>query len=198
MITPDGLRTIVAGPESIVAASASNGRIAVLVSTWPRTVRIYSRTGSLLREIVPSNPREIALTGNQLVVLTSKNTVEVYDWTTGDLLHTWEIAKVPPNALPAHLAVYGRLAVYAIDAGSEAPRTLRLLDLETGQDVAIVRARGGRSSRFRSSRLQRRRLYESRRRARLTRARLRRHIHHDMTTSGSCAGSSSSCRWRSC
>jgi hypothetical protein len=76
-------------------------------------------------------------------VLTGTNTVEVYDWTTGDLLHTWPVATVPPDGRPAQLAVYGHLAVYAIDRAYNAPRTLRVLNLETGKDRAIVLARGG-------------------------------------------------------
>lgn len=144
LITPSGLQTITTGPGAIVAESASNGRIAVLVSSaFPPTVRIYSSTGAFLSELAPSAAREIALSGSRLVVLTWKNTVDVYDWSTGDLLHTWPVATVPPGARTAHLAVYGRLAVYAIDSGYATPRTLRLLDLETGRDVAVVRARGG-------------------------------------------------------
>jgi hypothetical protein len=143
LVTPTGLRTIVTGAGAIVAESAAGGRIAVLVPVAPPTVGIYSAKGTLLREIAPSIAREIVLSGNRLIVLTWTNTLEVYDWTTGALLHTWPIAATAPNRRPGHLAVYGRLAVYAVDPSYAAPRRLHLLDLTTGEDVVIGRASGG-------------------------------------------------------
>lgn len=93
LITPTGLQTIATGPGAIVAASASDGHIAVLRSTeaWPAdqvgpetatpTVGIYSADGALLGEIAVSFPAprcytpwagvEVALSGNELVVLTT-------------------------------------------------------------------------------------------------------------------------------
>ena len=135
LVTPSRLRTIVGGPGSIVSGSADGAHIAVLRTPGTHTVGVYSAGGKLLREITPAgnaaidgvNTPEIALSGHRLVVLTwptfdpvkgfsgPGKTVEVYDWTTGKLVHTWPVATKTPNRLPGHLAVYGRLAVYAVD-----------------------------------------------------------------------------------
>jgi hypothetical protein len=157
LITPKRLRTIVTGPGAIVAESAADGRIAVLRSTlaWPAsdvgptttapTIGVYSADGTLLREITPSSASEIALSGKRLVVLTDGNTLEVYKWATGELVHTLPVAA--PRQEGGHLAVYGKLAVYAVDPRYWT-RKLHLLDLTTGKDVVIATATGsGYSSR---------------------------------------------------
>ena len=166
LITPTGLRRIDSGSAAMVAASADGGHIAVLRSTtaWPPgpddfvspppttatpTVGIYSADGMRLSEIaLDTNPNtffRIALSGNQLVVLTrtidfspsvsSTARIDVYDWTTGARLHTWPL--LAPNYLPALaydlLAVHGRLAVLE-GRGFR----LHLLDLATGKDVTIA------------------------------------------------------------
>src|SRR5256885_2082664 len=94
-----------------------------------RRVGARAEAGAPLREIAPTSAREIALSGRRLVVLTETKTIEVYDWTTGALVHTWPVAATTPNKLPGHLAVYGKLAVYAVDPRYAAPRQLHLLDL---------------------------------------------------------------------
>lgn len=154
LVTPTRLRAIVTGPDAIVSESADGGRIAVLTPGSPPTVGIYSAGGKLLHQVIPAgNVAEIALSGNRLVVLprpdwspvtglSGGKTLEVYDWTTGALVHTWPVAASTPNRLPGHLAVYRRLAVYAVDPRFAAPRTLHLLDLTTGKDVVIARATG--------------------------------------------------------
>jgi hypothetical protein len=160
LVTPKRLRTIVTGPGAIVAESAAGGRIAVLRSTlaWPASdvgpattipsVGVYSADGTLLREITPSSAREIALSGKRLVVLTDGNTLDVYKWTTGELVHTWPVVTPTPRQEGGHLAVYGKLAVYAVDPRYAAARKLHLLDLTTGKDVVIATAIGsGYSSR---------------------------------------------------
>jgi hypothetical protein len=154
VVTPAGLRQIVSGPGAIVAASADGGRIAVLRSqeAWrtyaaappipAASVGIYSASGKLLREIVPSSAEEIALSGGRLVVLTEAKTLEVYDRQTGALVHAWPIAASTPKLQAGHLAVYGRLAVYSVDPRYSAARRLHVLNLTTGKDVVIATARG--------------------------------------------------------
>lgn len=151
LVTPGGLRTIVAGPGAAVAESADAGRIAVLRSTaaWPAddvgpptsvpTVGIYSAQGRLLRELAPSrDANKIALSGKRLVVLTKTfpptggvtSTFEVYDWTTATLLHTWT-----PQTSCGTFSVSGQL----LACFGETQR-LHLLDLTTGKDVVIAQA----------------------------------------------------------
>lgn len=129
------------------------------------SVGIYSTGGKLLRAIVLDTPvtppptcgdcvsygstmfNSLALSGNRLVVLTQTNPetgssgyttkLEIYDWTTGALLHTWPIVLRPwaANVAPA-LAAHGRLA------GVEGRNKLLLFDLTTGKDVTIATSPG--------------------------------------------------------
>ncbi len=154
LVTPTGLKQIATGPGAIMAASADGGRIAVLRNPdeWPYaggaptpavTVGIYSSSGTLLREIVPSTAREVALTGDRLVVLTGTKTLEVYAWKTGTLLHTWPLAKTTPRLRAGHLAAYGQLATYSVDPRQASSRSVHVISLATGRDVVIGTGRSG-------------------------------------------------------
>jgi hypothetical protein len=152
LVTPTGLHTIATGPGAIVATSASDGHIAVFRSTvaWPAdnvspatatpTLGIYSTSGSLLHEVaLDPSAREVAVSGKELVVLTETiqqaslvATLQVYDWTTGALMHVWPIAL--GQAGGRGLVVHGRFAAL------EGPASLRLVDLTTGNNVSIARA----------------------------------------------------------
>ena len=153
LVTPTGLKQIVTGPGAIMAASADAGRIAVLRNpeAWPYygapptaapTVGIYSSAGKLLREITPSSAEEVGLSGDRLVVLTERKTLEVYAWKTGELVHTWPIAKATPTLKAGHLSVYGNLATYSVDPRQAWTRAVHVLQLTTGKDVVIAKARG--------------------------------------------------------
>lgn len=129
--------------------------------TTEPSVRVYSSGGKLLRMIVLSTPvppphtcgdcvgypstiqNSLALSGNLLVVLTETNpetgptpwtwttTLQVYNWTTGALLHTWPISFKPwALNVAAPLAAYGRFA--AVEG-----RRLHLVDLTSGEDKVI-------------------------------------------------------------
>lgn len=167
LVTPTGLRQIASGPGAIVAESADGGHIAALRSTaaWPGgpandeyppppttapSVGIYSAKGALLSEIAlgdrPDSMLKIALSGDRLVVLTvtrgmsgpQTTTVEVYNWTTGELLHTWPLASA---ISPDLLGVSGRIAVLQGSKGlkgSPGRGSLHLVDLATGKDVAFA------------------------------------------------------------
>ena len=154
LVSSAGLKQIVVGPGAIISQSADSGRIAVLRSeeAWPMygqstalgtpvTVGIYSTSGALLKEIAPGSAEEIALTGDRLVVLTETNTLEVYNWKTGTLVHTWPTAATG-RARAGHLAAYGQLAVYRVDPRSAAARTLHVMRLTTGKDVVLATGRG--------------------------------------------------------
>lgn len=157
LVTRTGLHTIATGPGAIVAKSADGGHIAVFRSTqaWPAdtvrpttatpTVGIYSSTGSLLHEVaVDQDAREISLSGKELVVLTETipapdtfvATLQVYDWTTGTLMHVWPVALGRQGG--SGLTVHGRFAALEAHGG------LRLVDLTTGKDVAIAPSSGAR------------------------------------------------------
>jgi hypothetical protein len=153
-ISASGLRQIASGPGAIMSASAGSGRIAVLRSeeAWPyggrasnetpATVGIYSANGNLLEEITPSSAEEVALSGSTLAVLTETKTLEIYDWTTGTLLHRWPVASSTPKLEAGHLAVYGKVGVYSVDPRRAAARTLHVINLTTGKDAVLVSGRG--------------------------------------------------------
>jgi hypothetical protein len=122
-------------------------------------VGIYSTGGRLLHEIAVNVPPPtqdcsspytnilgIALSGNQLVVLrldvphpgSLTRTFEVYDWTTGALVHTWA-----PQPKACNFAASGSLAAYSAGCGYiGGTQRLHLLDLATGKDVVIAHAAG--------------------------------------------------------
>jgi hypothetical protein len=133
--------------------------------TTQPSVGVYSAQGTLLREIVLSTPiplppagyyyptilNSVALSGNRVVVLTETNrdpepdagaprwdtTLQVYNSTTGTLVHSWPIA-ITPEATnrAAPLAAYGRFAAI------EGARRLHLVDLTTGKDVLTAPSSG--------------------------------------------------------
>jgi hypothetical protein len=117
-------------------------------------VGVYSTGGKLLREIAlnvplpdpcayPSPIIRIGLSGNQLVVLrlevpqagSLNATVEVYDWTTGALVHTWPVALSHVAPIEDRLSVSGRIAIIT------GAFKLRLLDLTTGRAATIAASR---------------------------------------------------------
>ena len=147
LVSSAGLKQIVVGPGAIISQSADSGRIAVLRSeeAWPMygqsmalgtpvTVGIYSTSeGCSSRRSLQAQAEEIALTGDRLVVLTETNTLEVYNWKTGTLVHTWPTA-VTGRDRAGHLAAYGQLAVYRVDPRSAAAQTLHVMRLNTGKE----------------------------------------------------------------
>jgi hypothetical protein len=161
VITSTDVRPIASGAGAIVAEAADGGHIAVLRSgtdAWPHgsrralssapTVGIYSTDGTLLHEVALTPPGpdsigvQISLSGNRLVALrtalhapsgTSTVTLEVYDWPTGALEHTWPVA-IEQYTGEVSFAVHGSLAAV------EGPYRLHLVDLDTGKDVMIAPA----------------------------------------------------------
>jgi hypothetical protein len=117
-------------------------------------VGVYSTSGTLLGEIAlnvalpntcgyPSTFIRIALGGNQLVVLRLQlpqagsltATVEVYNWTTGVLVHTWPLVLSHASPIADRLFVSGRIALVS------GAFKLQLLDLTTGNQVTIAASR---------------------------------------------------------
>lgn len=151
LVTGSGLSPLADGPGSIVSRSVDGGHIAVLRSSpWSSasTVGIYSRDGSTLGEVLlgPLDPdttgTQVSLSGNHVVVLTTALhqpsgpttvTLEVYDWSTQQLLHTWPVG-IHSDGGEVSFAVQGGLAAV------EGPSRLHLVDLTTGKDVNVAPA----------------------------------------------------------
>jgi hypothetical protein len=121
------LTAVSTGVQVLRAAVADRGRIAV--ARVDGTVALYSATGEVLRTIVPTSVKEVALEGGDLAVLTASQTLEVYSAATGQRRATWPVA---PGA--AGLDVASGRAVYAVS------RTVHVLRLADGKDVALPSA----------------------------------------------------------
>jgi hypothetical protein len=152
-VTPTGLRPIATGPGAIVSASSDGSHVAVVPlrsavmgpqyceTTGPASASVYSVTGKPLRRIATGPLTEVALGGMRLVVLTPspKLSLDVYDWTTGALVHSWPVARAESNA--AHVQIEGRLVAYSVYVRRTAER-LHLLNVTTGKDVVVATANG--------------------------------------------------------
>jgi hypothetical protein len=155
LVTPTGLRTIATGASAVASESADNGHIAVVPLrdatmgpyycevTLPSTVAVYSVNGAQLRRIEAGPVGQVALSGKRLVVETATetetSTFDVYDWTTGALLHSWPAPSMGFN----DFGVSGRVLAYSVYAAGHSPAKLHLLDLTTGKDVVVAKLHVG-------------------------------------------------------
>lgn len=145
VITAHGLRRIVAGSNGIVAADSDASRIAVLHPSGPfqdsfiykpSEVAIYSSSGKLLKRFKPvgidlngsTQMAEVALQGDELAVLTPQPRLELYNWRSGALLHSF---RVPRGA--RQLDVQGQVATYIGANGL----SLHVLGLRSGKDAVF-------------------------------------------------------------
>jgi hypothetical protein len=115
------------GLDTLVAGAADGGRIAVAHADG--TVELLSANGSPLRTIGVEPPKEIALAGNRLLVLTRTRKIDVYSASTGRL--------VAAHGVPAgsqHLDAAGDVAAFA--AGPK----LHVLRLASGKDTVTATA----------------------------------------------------------
>jgi hypothetical protein len=154
LVTGAGLSPLAGGSGSIISQAVDNGHIADLQSgPWSSStgVSIYSTGGEPLNQFSLGAAQEVALTGNQLAVLTPSPTptIEIYDWTTGELEHTWPAAGAStatsgPHQV-GHVEAYGGLVFYSVYTGYVGGNeTLHVLDPTTGKDsvLATVKAFG--------------------------------------------------------
>lgn len=123
-----GLRRIAVGEQTLLAQSADAGRIAVLRSDG--SIGVYATSGRLLLQILSASPRDLALHGKYLVVLTKARKLAVYDSHTGALLRTLAV-RGPTRAALQNLDVESNLAVYTVWP------EVRVVNLTTGKDRAI-------------------------------------------------------------
>jgi hypothetical protein len=125
------LKQVATGADTVEAASADGGRVAVLRSDG--TVALYSSAGSLLRTVNPSSAVEVALSGHNLVVLTQARTLELYNTQTGNRRKTLSVH----GGRAGNLDVQGNVAIYT--TGS----TVHAVNLSSRKDRAIGTLRGG-------------------------------------------------------
>jgi len=119
-----------AGLDTLVAADADGGRIAVAHADG--TVTLFSSKGAPLQTIGIEPAKNVALSGNRLVVLTKTRRIQVYNTQTGRA----ELGRLVP-AVAGHLAADGAIAAYAVGA------SLHVLRLATGRDTVVATAPKG-------------------------------------------------------
>jgi hypothetical protein len=156
-ITPGGFLALGGGVASMVSRAIDGGRIATLQSSpWSTSssVSLWSTNGEPLANYPVDTAAEIALTGNQLAVLTPSPmpTIEICDATTGKLEHTWPAqgattATSGPHQV-AHVEAYGGLVFYSVYTGYVGNwETLHILDPATGQDAVVAKVKAFGSNR---------------------------------------------------
>jgi hypothetical protein len=152
LVTSGGLEALTGGSGSIVSQAIDSGHIADLSSgPWASStsVSIYSTSGNPLNEFSLSAAEEIALTGDQLAVLTPSPmpSIEIYDWMTGALEHTWAAqgattATAGQNQV-GHVEAYGGLVLYSVYSGYfGGSEKLHVLDPATGRDAVVGNVKG--------------------------------------------------------
>jgi hypothetical protein len=131
LVSANGLHRVVLGAKAIFAQSADSGRIAALRTDG--TVGIYNARGKLLVEVAPESAKEVALRGNDLLVLTKTRRLVIYGARSGALVRSW-----PVRAGAATLDTYAGLAVYADHPKFSGQRfKVHVLKLATGKDVVV-------------------------------------------------------------
>ncbi len=128
------LKPFVLAGTAVEAVAADSNRIAVQQWRWydpDPTINVYSSSGVLLTTVTPAvQPREVALSGSNLVVLEPRKLV-LYDAQTGALTKTFTLHK---SRQAEAIAVEGNVAVYSIPSTHRGQASVRALNLTTGKD----------------------------------------------------------------
>jgi hypothetical protein len=152
LVTGKGLKPLAGGLGAIVSQAVEGGHIAVLTSSpWSKSTSasVYSVAGEPLARIKLGHVSEVALSGKLLIALTPAPTpsLQVYDWTTGTLEHTWPaVGATTMTAGPhqvGHVKAYGKLVLYSVYTGYVGGNErLHMLDPTTGKDAVVARVKG--------------------------------------------------------
>jgi hypothetical protein len=121
------LQQVATGPDTVQAGSANRGRVAVLRSDG--SVGLYASSGDLLRTMAtPPTTTSVALSGHNLVVLTSTRELQLYYAPSGSPSKTFFARG---SGALGNLDVHGEIAIYS--AGG----SLHALDLGSGKDRVV-------------------------------------------------------------
>jgi hypothetical protein len=123
----EGMKTtaIATGADTVSAVSSDGGREAVL--RLDGSVAVYSPSGNVLTTVTPPSAKAVALSGENLVVLSTGRQLEVYDASSGSLQKTFLLRGQGPQNLDAQ----GSVATY-----TSGP-SVRAINLATGKDRAV-------------------------------------------------------------
>jgi hypothetical protein len=120
------IETVATGADTVLAASADKGRVAVL--RLDGTIGLYSSSGDLFRTVTPTSAASVALSGHNLVVLTKTRTLELYYAPSQSLSKTFHLRG---SKTPGNLDVQGEIAIYSMGTSVHA------LNLGNGKDRVI-------------------------------------------------------------
>jgi hypothetical protein len=127
------LRPVANGAPPFLSVDVDHGRIVVLRSA--RNVALYSASGKMLQSIdTAATASTAALSGNNLVVLTGKRTLELYSAKTGALRKTFT---AHGTKQPRNVGVQGNIAIYTTGSAIHA------VNLSSGKDRVVAEHRGG-------------------------------------------------------
>jgi hypothetical protein len=120
------------GASTMVARSSDGKLVAVLHTDG--TVGLYTTRGQLLRVVAPRTATEVAVRGDYLAVLTTADTMEVYNSHSGKRLRTWRVAHGARS-----LDIGSGFAAYAapFPRGGYA-RLVHVRGLKSGRDRVLV------------------------------------------------------------
>jgi hypothetical protein len=128
------LKRIATGANTVQASVADAGRIGVLRGDG--SVALYSAAGKLLLSVNPSDAEAIALRGQDLIVGTKTQQLQLYNARTGSLRRTFSTRSTKP---PRNLDVQGNIAIYTTGSAG----VLHALNLSSGKDSVIAERHGG-------------------------------------------------------
>ena len=122
------LQPIASGVPPLLPLDVDAGRIAVLRS--PQEVGLYTSSGKLLYALAYSTVAGAALSGRNLVVLTTSRKLQLFGAQTGSLRKTLSVHG-STRQKPGNLDVQGNIAIYT--AGS----SVHAVNLSSGKDRVI-------------------------------------------------------------
>jgi len=128
------LKQIAAGANTVQAAVADGGRVAVL--RLDGSVALYSAAGKLLLTVNPPEATAVALRGKKLLVATKTRQLELYNARTGTLQKAFSVRGIRQ---PRNVDVQGNVAIYTTGSAG----VLHALNLSSGRDSVIAEPHGG-------------------------------------------------------
>jgi hypothetical protein len=97
---------------------------------------LYSAAGKLLVSVNPADAEAVALRGQNLLVGTKTQQLQLYNARTGSLRRTYSTRSTKQ---PRNLDVLGNIAIYTTGSAG----VLHALNLSSGKDSVIAERRGG-------------------------------------------------------
>ena len=132
LVLDKNVEAIASGTAPFQPLAVDSGRIAVLHGL--AGISLYTPGGKVLQTVPTAGVQAAALSGRNLVVLTTHRTLELFSTTTRSLRRTFETRG---TKAPRNLGVEGDVAIYTTGSAVHA------VDLSSGKDRVVAEHRGG-------------------------------------------------------